>query len=743
MVTPGRQRGIRQVPMREAATSEQPGISMSHRLHIRLRPTAMALAVAGVAASPAVVAQSGEAPTELDTVVVTANKREQKQREVAGNVSVLQGAELEEANALTQADAFKLQPGVQVNQGNPNNNTVSVRGLTSLAATEGGGLQQGPTGFYLGDVPLNSPIGKGLIFDIYTFDLARIELLRGPQGVLYSSGALGGAVRYLYAQPDLQATAASVIGGVTTLTAGGTGYQLAGMVNLPLADGTVGVRAVGFFTDQPGYVDNLGTGTRDANSYTLGGGRVIVGFRPNAQFNATLTVSSQTTNQDDVSWVAPDPNSLTHSQPTNATQKSTLSFSSLEMNYDFGPTTLTSITGYYRKKTSGQGDDTQLFQSLGIPAPLVARPFNGTDSAWSQELRIANNPGTGPLTWLAGLFYQSASGDATAQQNTPGFQLFPGAPETLVDTNTTLGGTEAAVFGYGEYAFGNGWAAGLGGRYYRTTSQYNSQDVIFGAPNLTNPPDGSDSGFLPKIVAKYQFGDNMAYGLVTKGYRYGGVNGLPPYKPYTSDNLWNYETGLRLQPLSNLKVDLTAFYLDWRDAQFTYFDTSLPIPVSAIGNVGQARSIGLEGALNWRVNSMFNLLWIFAYTDAKTTEPVTVPSGTIPSGSRLPGTATWQTALTGSMNFSGPWDSFGRAWATYTYNGSRAMDLEGLYSAPAYNTLDLGVSMTRERWTGSLLLGNTFNEKGISSITGTPGGGFAQYYMIRPRNFTLLLRYDF
>jgi outer membrane receptor protein involved in Fe transport len=175
-----------------------------------------ALVAAGLISALPVSAQ--QKPTEADTVlpkvVITANKRIESQREVAGTVSVLQGSDLERSGARDQEDFLKLTPGVQLNRGDPNSSGITIRGLSSQASPEGGGGQQNASGSYLEDVPLASPIGKGLVADILPFDLDRIEVLRGPQGALFGSGSLGGAVRYLLAKPDLKAFGAALqVGG--------------------------------------------------------------------------------------------------------------------------------------------------------------------------------------------------------------------------------------------------------------------------------------------------------------------------------------------------------------------------------------------------------------------------------------------------------------------------------------------------------------------------------------------------
>ncbi|MFN0184940.1 MAG: TonB-dependent receptor [Aquabacterium sp.] len=724
---------------------------------IPFRPTGLcaALATAGLLVSLSAVAQQAPpAKAEEDSsqkVVITANKRVEKQRDVAGTVSVLDGSELERRGARDQEDLFKLTPGVQLNRGDPGNNNITIRGLTTQSAVEGGGLQQQPTGFYLEDVPLGSPIGKGLVVDILPFDLDRVEVLRGPQGALFGSGSLGGAARYLFAKPNLKATEAAVQVGSSTVSGGGTALSAYGMVNTPLADGRAALRVVLFDRNDPGYIDNLATRSKDANEVNQRGGRLLITFKPVKALTATLVASTQTTKQDDASYVFPSADKLEHNNPTLGTAKPKFDFSSLTVDYDLGGLTLTSITGYWKTRTSSRGDDTELFKTLGLVAPVIARFADGTSNAKSQELRISNAPGSA-LSFVAGVFYQRSEGSSVALQvdesGTIG-NLFgiPGLTK-LVDLSTTLSGTETAAFIDGEYNLGNGWSAGLGARYYRTSTKYKSLGTVFGGPSDSTPPDGKDSGTTPKVTVKYRFGDNLWYALASQGYRYGGVNGTPPFATYKSDSLWNYETGVRLTPARGIQLDLTAFILDWKDAQFTYFDGSGPLPFSGIGNVGKAKSTGLEAAGRFRLTSTFDVAASVAYIDAKTTKDVTTligrGPGVIASGAKLPGTAKLQTALQANFRFAGPFDSQGRFNATHTHLGKRKMDLTGFYEAPSFSTLDLGLSFAKGNWTLATGLSNVTDERGILSITGTPtGSAFQQYYLQRPRTLNMSLRYDY
>lgn len=707
-----------------------------------------ALIAAGlISALPALAQQQPDATeTALQKVVITANKRLEPQREVAGTVSVLQGSDLERRGARDQEDSLKLAPGVQFNKGDVASNTVTIRGIGTSTTNEGSGAQQGPTGQYLEDVPLASAQGKGVVLDPLTWDLDRVEVLRGPQGVLFGSGSLGGAVRYLFNKPRMNTFEASVKGEYAKATEGDAKFSAYGMLNAPLSNDTAALRVVVFDRKDPGYIDNLGTHTKDANEVKQTGGRALLTVKPAKGLTATFVASTQKTEQGDTFSASPDPTKLSHTAPNNSKRSSTTDFYTLTIDYDLGGQTLTAISGYVKNSGTALIDDTELFGSIGLALPQVYRPSSGSSTAKSQEVRIASNPG-GAFSYVAGVFYQTSDGSSHGMQIDPSMAF---GLANLVDLTSKGGGTESAVFADTEYKLSSDWSVGAGGRYYRTSTTASQTGTIFGGPSNYGPLESKDNGFTPKLTVKYRFGDSLWYALVSKGYRYGGRNASAPFAEYKSDSLWNYETGLRLNPAAGLQLDLTAFLLDWKNAQFTYFTIVDGLPGSSVGNVGKAQSTGLEAALRYRFSQSFDVSASVASIDAKTKAAVLIPSGgptskDAPSGSKLPGTPDLQAALQANVRFNGPFDSQGRFSATYTHVGDRVMFLGGNKPAAAYDTVDVGLNFVRDHWTVATGVSNVTNEKGIMSITGAPAGvgTFAQYFLQRPRTMTVSLRYDY
>jgi outer membrane receptor protein involved in Fe transport len=321
--------------------------------------------------------------------------------------------------------------------------------------------------------------------------------------------------------------------------------------------------------------------------------------------------------------------------------------------------------------------------------------------------------------------------------------LLAGDQVGAVDTRATT--TEHAVYADGTYRWRNGVSLGLGGRSYRTRLAFDADTVFLGRASGGNAAT-SEQGFTPKLSLEFRRGEQMAYLLVAKGYRFGGINFNPPaMTPYHSDSLWNHEAGLRLAAGKTLRIDLSAFFLDWKDAQVSALLAG-PLPFSGVANVGRASSRGVEAALRWQPASDLALRAGLAYTDARTGAPFTSGSGAlVASGTRLPGTARWQSTLQASYAFDAGAAWAGRASATHGYVGPRVFDIEAKSRAAGYSMLDLRVAFARGPWELSATVDNVFDSRGVGGAAAMYRSGLASYtdyYIVRPRSLGVALRYD-
>lgn len=194
-----------------------------------------------------------------------------------------------------------------MNKGDPGRNVPAIRGIGTNANTLTLGFQQSTTGIYIEDVPMTDPFAFMNAADVAPFDLERVEVLRGPQGALYGSSSLGGAVRYLLAKPELQAQAFSVLASGSRVVGGGTDHAIYLMGNQPLAKGVAGVRVMAFDRVDAGWIKNLGTQAERANRSHTSGARLSGLAKPNKSLTISANVMHQRNQLDDTMAVAPDP----------------------------------------------------------------------------------------------------------------------------------------------------------------------------------------------------------------------------------------------------------------------------------------------------------------------------------------------------------------------------------------------------------------------------------------------------
>ncbi|MEM1051396.1 MAG: TonB-dependent receptor [Pseudomonadota bacterium] len=223
-----------------------------------------ALAVAIV--SPAAAQETEQPAAEerqggVGTIVVTAQRRSEDLQDVPISVSAIGEEQLDELNIDTFEDYLDQIPSVTAGGNGPGQSTIYIRGLASTTPniTVAGVAGLAPNvALYLNDQPLSQP-GRNL--DVYAADLARIEVLSGPQGTLFGASSQAGVVRLITNKPDLSGFAAKSSAGVSFTKGGEASYQGEFMINVPVSD-TFGLRGVAYLDDQGGYIDNV-QGTRD------------------------------------------------------------------------------------------------------------------------------------------------------------------------------------------------------------------------------------------------------------------------------------------------------------------------------------------------------------------------------------------------------------------------------------------------------------------------------------------------
>ena len=699
----------------------------------------------------------------IEVITVTATKREESLREVSGSISALTEDTLRDLNAQGLADYITRVPGVNFNDYQPGNSEVVIRGVASTTFHE---ANQTTTGYYLNEIPLIEPGFPLTIPNVDAFDLQRVEVLRGPQGTLFGSSSLGGAVNYVVNEADPSAFAAGVEAGVAQIRGGeDVSYTAKGMVNVPLIDDELAFRLVGLQRFDAGHLDNTLLGEAGSNDLTVLGYRVSLVYTPSDTTTVSFLGMFQEFELDDQTYVIFNDDPETYSRTTNVaeTQDTDFALYSLRLDQQLGFGSLTALASHVEKN----GEVVFDFSVFGGNDPRTDTPLLSVGSGESTndflEVRLVS-ASDGPGQWLIGANYtkmESSSVDFSFIEGisdyidaNPG--EFGGQPGSVLAPNdqaertaSSNDVTETAIFGEYSYDLTDTLSVTVGGRFFDVETQPTldflpNADLI--PPFSFAPSASSESGFIPKVSLTYSPHERlMVYGLYSEGFRIGGVNvfsvatpGLP--LTFDADETSNIEVGARFDLLDDtLLLDVTAYHIEWDDIQARLFT---PVDFRAYTTNGGGADIdGVELTINALVSDSFDLVSNVSYNDATLSELLPdsfAPGGGYAKGTQLPGASEW--TLANSFNFHLNAVRFEPTISlNHRYQSKAPVAFGATLERGGFHIFDLNVSaQLSERVNASLFVKNLADEYGILNAPFSFAGS-----VTRPRTIGLTLRADF
>ena len=389
--------------------------------HTRTRTSRVASAIVaiGLLSCPWVVlAEDDEGDQIVEVIVVTAQKRAQSVLEVPFAISAVGQDEIEAAGVHSMADIFRRVPSLAViDQGAARKNVI-IRGIQTDTSTE-----SSVNDVYLDEQRITSVIATA---DPRTFDMERVEVLRGPQGTLFGGGSFSGTLRYITNRANVSEFETNVAASVGyTEDADTANYSFDGMVNIPLVQDKLAVRLVGYHQDDSGYLENSLLGFDNVSGIENSGARVGLRWVPTDPLTIDYKYLYQDLKQNGFPEArGEDPSGLDQASVTLTEERLTskLQIHDLTWNYDLGFATLTSSTGYLQFDFLRRNDDSLPFirDILGYddlsPADALAmadpalRLFTNDDNdnyTFSHEMRLASNIEAGDrFAWLVGGYYE-------------------------------------------------------------------------------------------------------------------------------------------------------------------------------------------------------------------------------------------------------------------------------------------------------------------------------------------------
>ena len=736
------------------------------------RSAIVGFVIATIVLSVPVVAQQAQATdqtpganaTQIQEVIVTAQKKTENLLDVPVPVTAISAESLINTNQLRLEDYFTQVPGLTVTPSGYGTPQLSIRGITT------GGFVNPSVSITVDDVPYGSSSGIASGQEVTNFDpndLQRIEVLRGPQGTLYGASNLGGVVKYVTVDPDLAAMSGQVQAGADNVYNGGElGYNVRGAINVPIDD-TLAVHASAFYRADPGYIDNVLTGQAHVDRAWVDGAFVKALWQPSPTFSLRVTALVQDMWSNGVSQGYFGLGDLQQSAVWGggAHNRDTQAYSAT-LTAKLGSVDLTAVSGYSIRHFNEWQDYTSIYattaqQLFGVTGSPVSNV--GTTYRFTQEIRLSGSIGP-KFDWLLGGYYNHEDSPAEGVI----LAVVPPTGEVVgqgIQYNYPSTFEETAGFADFTVHFTDRIDVQLGGRESTNRQTYSEYDVgpyvpIFeGTPSPFVYPEvhTKDSSFTYLVTPRFKFSpDSMVYARVASGYRPGGPNlqgnvNLVPIE-YNPDTTRNYELGFKSEVLDHrLLLDASVYYIKWNDIQL-----QLVNPISGIfyyANGSQAKSQGLELSTQVRPSTGLSITAWVAWNDARLTEPMPPGSSVVGnSGDRLPYSAPFSGNLSVEQTF--PLTALARGLTGFIggsvfHLGDRTGQFASIYLAPperqdlpAYTKLDLRSGVDYGTWRVSLYVNNVTDKRGVldGGLDLIPNNA---YIYIQPRTVGMTLSKTF
>lgn len=714
--------------------------------------------------------------TELQTITVTAQGREEDILAVPYNISAVSGDTIEDGHILDTAELMRGVAGVGViDRGARNSSVVSgirIRGLNvdSSALGDYAVSAAATVATYMDSTPLFA--------NFLLSDIERVEVLRGPQGTLYGSGALGGAVRFILREPDPEAFSGRVsLSGSSVKHSSGIGASGSAMLNLPINE-TMALRVNATHNDFPGATDYRNVYVLDAQGTPLAPsgildpaaeyrtvkdadfvkqsyGRAALLWRPNDSFDMTLSYMAQSdnfggrrgTSFGTDGWGVPYGDLELGSVQLEPSERH-VNLSSLEANIDLGFATLTSSTSNYNHEGDITSENTGFYAQsewLGLfyynyPRPMASAVRSYGDKAFIQELRLVSESGEN-FDYVVGAYYQDQKRYSTQDSLLRGFKqwwdlAYPAFAGAVVSDQDFLyrqreNFKESAFYGELTWHATDTLQFTGGMRHFRDRSVTNIDQVtgLWGGAGDSSRGDQKHNDNLFKLNGSWTFSpSNQLYATISEGYRRGGTNGTPTtgnfaedpaWQTYDADTVRNYEFGVK-GARGRTTYNANVFYVEWKDPQINSATTNWGF--FAVQNAEKASTRGIELELAGGIGDGIGYALGYTYTDAKLDADAVATDGAYLvgyKGDSLPGAPKHR--FNASSNYGFP---MGDAWVTvrgdaYTQSSMRnALSLSPLFDVDlgGFTILNASATYSRNSWDTTLWIKNIGNVAAASGV---------------------------
>jgi outer membrane receptor protein involved in Fe transport len=648
-------------------------------------------------------------------IVVTAQKRPESLVTVPISLSVIRmDAAAAGPRAPTSQDVSLATEGLAMTNLGPGRNRQFIRGV---ADSPFNGQSQSTVAVQVDDarVTFNAPDP-----DLRLIDIDRVEVLKGPQEPLYGSGALGGIYHVVTRRPDLDDASAWLRVSAQGVEHGGIGTGAEGVVNLPLDEGRLAVRGVGYHFLDAGWINN--SNLKNSNSAETMGLRLDMRWLPLENWTVDAGFILQDTNSRDSQYVIAGANTLNRINSVREPTDNDFKLLHGTIAGDLGWARFLSATSYVDHGFGYTLDASAAAANFGLSGAARFQD-DRLYTLFNQEFRLSS---TGPAHWLVGMAYLRATSHERATVTGEG-----GAPLTVESIDRQV--SEYSAFGEGRLRLFSRLDATVGARLSHSEAKDEAADLA----------DRQDIG-RGKTIISPSFslstrlgGQGIIYLRYARAMRPGGLapNGQTASGHFDADELGTLDLGARwFSRDGKISASTSAYYTIWREIQSDYL---LDNGLVSTRNAGRGRIVGLEGAVDWNPGGGFD---ISAGGNVQSAQLTHASDGLKLDDRRLPiaPNINGRLAVTKTVEL-GEWRGHVTGQANYIGSARLTFDDDLDREMGKYAVLVGYAEMSRKAWTIGGRIDNLLDVKGDSFAFGNPFSirSGAQYTPLRPRTLTL------
>jgi len=688
--------------------------------------------------------EAPRSPTVISELVVTATKRPAALGRLPAGVSAISREQIRATRTADVGQTTGQLAGVLTTNLGPARDKLLIRGLSDGAFT---GRTRSTVSTYLDDAPINYNAPDP---DLKLVDIDRIEVIRGPQGALYGSGAVAGIYRIVTAKPDLERPAFGASASVSTTRGGDASRELDGYVSLPLVKDRIGIRLAAYEDIQGGYLDDVNLRIANVDQTRRDGGRLALRVRFDDSWRLDALAATQHLRSNDTQYVTPDmPNGGMRANRVREAHNNDFSYAGATITGDFGWGSISSSLSYVHHVFSSQYDAGvgQPLVLFGAPRTSLGAYVEATRSNMLVQDLVIRSNAAGRLDWLVGFY-----GAHTIERSPSELRILATNSASTVYTETRKDRlNETAIYGEAAYDLGGGWTASLGGRLFESRI-HTTADIFVSAPFEPRAFDQSRTfnGFSPKLSLQREFANgDLVYALISEGYRPGGFNSSGFFAiraaraAFQADRLRNYELGAKLRRLDDrLTLRAAVYYDDWAGIQTDRYRQS---GLSYTANVGDARILGIEAELGYELPLGLTVQLNGLLSDSRIRNPN--PDFQAPLTGDLPGVPKASGGVLAVYERPLPNDLTLRLVGEASYVGRADLSFDA--SLPRrmghYVRARLSAELSRDAWRLTAFVVNPMDDAGDTFAYGNPFsfGEVRQVTPQRPRTVGLRLAADF